>query len=151
MWRLVRRVTKKTPSTARHHAQSVYAHQLIDTWSEQSNPSSLPPSIQYIHSLPTLHIVSSVYMLLSCNQMMMIFPSLSWSCVVLSPEAKRLSQAMMASPTLCRLLQQLPGNPLLHLYNLCLRDGCVPQAWFRHGLGLFPSPPAFVKSWNVSC
>ena len=55
-----------------------------------------------MHSLPTLHIVSSVYMLLSCNQMMMmLYPYLSWSCVVLPPEAKRLPQVMMASPTLC--------------------------------------------------
>jgi len=27
------------------------------------------------------------------------------------------------------LLQMVPGNPLLLLYNLCLQKGCIPQAW----------------------
>ncbi len=28
-----------------------------------------------------------------------------------------------------RLLQKVPGNPLLHLFNLCFRCGYVPPAW----------------------
>ncbi|MPC33903.1 hypothetical protein E2C01_027271 [Portunus trituberculatus] len=28
-----------------------------------------------------------------------------------------------------RLLQKVPGNPLLRLFDLCLRDGHLPQAW----------------------
>ena len=39
-----------------------------------------------------------------------------------------------------RLLQRVPGNPLLRLYNMCLRDGCVPQAWTTSTIIPIPKP-----------
>ena len=39
-----------------------------------------------------------------------------------------------------RLLQEVPGKPLLHLYNLCLQYGCLPQAWTTSTLIPIPKP-----------
>ena len=39
-----------------------------------------------------------------------------------------------------RLLQRVPGKPLLRLYNLCLQNGCVPRAWTCSTIIPIPKP-----------
>ena len=141
MWRLVRRVTKKTPSTARHHTPAVYAQQLIDTWSVQSNPASLPPHIQEALSSRAPHR--------QLRLMAALLQSDDDDDVPLTDAelCRALSRGKASSPgddgityTVLRLLQQVPGNPLLRLYNLCLRDGYVPQAWTTSTIIPIPKP-----------
>ncbi|KAK3893650.1 hypothetical protein Pcinc_002563 [Petrolisthes cinctipes] len=48
-----------------------------------------------------------------------------------------------------RLLQQVPGNPLLRLFNLCLRDGCVPRDWTSSTIIPIPKPGT-AKSRHIS-
>ncbi|MPC54158.1 Retrovirus-related Pol polyprotein from type-2 retrotransposable element R2DM [Portunus trituberculatus] len=60
---------------------------------------------------------------------------------------RALSQGKASSPgddgitcAVFRLLQQVPGNPLLRLYNLCLLQGCAPRAWTSSTIIPIPKP-----------
>ena len=141
MWHLIRRVVKRNPATARHHAPAVFAQQLVDEWSAQSNPASLPVPVQDALSsgalVRRLHLVSA---LLQQDD--------EESVQVTEDELRRaLFRGRASSPgddgityAVLRLLHRVPGNPLLRLYNLCLRDGCVPLAWTTSTIIPIPKP-----------
>ena len=80
-----------------------------------------------MHSLPTLHIVSSLYLLLSDDDDAVPFTELKLRRALSRGTASFPGDDGITYSVLC-LMQQLPGNLSLHLYNLCLRDGCVAQA-----------------------
>ncbi|KAK3868773.1 hypothetical protein Pcinc_025811 [Petrolisthes cinctipes] len=110
------------PATARHHTPI--------SWSEQSTPASLPIHIQdAVPSPAAVHRLRLMSALLKDDD--------DDAEQITEEELRRaLSRGRGSSPgddsityAVLRLLQQVPGNPLLRLYNLCLHDGCVPRAW----------------------
>ncbi|KAK3884719.1 hypothetical protein Pcinc_011037 [Petrolisthes cinctipes] len=122
MWHLIRRVVKKTPATARHHTPADYAKQLVDAWSEQSTPACLPIHIQdALASRAAVHRLRLMSALLQDDD--------DDAEEITEEELRRaLSRGRASSPgddgityAVLRLLQQVPGNPLLRMYNLCLR------------------------------
>ena len=141
MWHLIRRVVKKTPAAARHHSPAVFAQQLVDEWSEQSTPASLPAPVQDALSSGAL-----------ARQLRLVRALLQDddedSVMITEDELRRaLLRGKASSPgddgityNILRLLQRVPGNPLLRLYNMCLRDGCLPRTWTTSTIIPIPKP-----------
>ena len=141
MWHLIRRVVKRNPATARHHAPAVFAQQLVEEWSSQSDPASLPAPVQDALSsgalLRRLHLVGA---LLQQDD--------EDSVPITEDELRRaLFRGKASAPgddgitySVLRLLHRVPGSPLLRLYNMCLRVGCVPTAWTTSTIIPIPKP-----------
>ena len=141
MWRLIHRVVRKSPPTARHHTPAVYARQLVDEWSQQSTPASLPVHVQDALSsgapIRRLRLISA-----------MLQQDDDEAALITDGELRRaLSRGKASSPgddgvtyAVLRLLHKVPGNPLLRLYNLCLQDGCLPEAWTTSTIIPIPKP-----------
>ncbi|KAK3893344.1 hypothetical protein Pcinc_002898 [Petrolisthes cinctipes] len=141
MWHLIHRVVKKTPATACHHTPADYAQQLVDAWSEQSTSASLPIHIQdALTSRAAVHRLRLMSALLQDDD--------DDAEEITEEELRRaLSRGRASFPgddgityAVLRLLQQVPGNPLLLLYNLCLRYGRVPRAWTSSTIIPIPKP-----------
>ena len=141
MWHLIRRIVKKTPATARHHTPAEYAQQLVDAWSQQSSMANLPLHIQ--DALSSRALIRQLHLLSALLQ-----DDDDDAEPITEEELRRaLSRGKASSPgddgityAVLRLLQQVPGNPLLRLYNLCLRHGCLPLAWTSSTIIPIPKP-----------
>ena len=154
MWHLIGKIIKKKTPAALHHSPGDYAESLIDNWSEQSHPHNLPAPVQDALSskahLRTLRLTGA---LLQTDE--------EDNVPITQDELRRaLLKGKATSPgeddmtyNVLRLLQKVPGNPLLQLYNLCFRKGYVPQAWTSSTIIPIPKPgtskfPALVRLLN---
>ena len=129
MWHFIRKVVSKTPATARHHTPDASA-QLVNAWSEQSTLTSLPIHMQGALSSRTpvrrLGLASALLQYDSDEAVQITEGELRRAlsrCKVTSPGDDSITYAVL------RLLQRVPGNPLLRLYNLCLQNACVLRVW----------------------
>ena len=130
MWHLIRKVVSKTPATPRHHTPDTYAQQLVNTWSEQSTLTSPP-----IHMHDALSSRAPVRRLGLASALLQ--DDDDEAVQITEGKLRRaLSRGKVTSPgddsityAVLRLIQRVPGNPLLRLYNLCLQNACVPRAW----------------------
>ena len=67
---------------------------------------------------------------------------------ITSDELQRaLARCMASAPgddgniySVLRLLQKVPGDPLLQLFNLCFQSGHVPRAWTSSTIVATPKP-----------
>ena len=128
MWRLINRVVKKKPPTALHHTPADYAQQLIDTWSTQSTPQNLP--------LPLQDGLSSRAHVRQLRLMSAILEGEDNAEITEDELHRAIAKGKATSPgddditySVLRLLEKVPGNPLLRLYNLSICEGRVPTAW----------------------
>ena len=141
MWRIINRVVKKKPPSVIHHSPAQYAQDLIDEWSAQSQTANLPRHIQDALSPQAnyrgLRLTAA---LLGKDE--------EDDVVITEGELRRaLTQGKASAPgddgityAVLRALLDVPGNPLLRLYNLCFRLGYVPQAWTRSTIVPIPKP-----------
>ena len=162
MWHLIRRVVKRTPATARHHSPAVFAQQLVDEWSAQSTPASLPAPVQ--DALSSRALVRQLHLV-----RVLLQEDDEDTVLITEDELHRaLLKGKASSPgddgitySVLRLMHKVPGNPLLRLYNMCLRDGCLPRAWTTSTIIPIPKPgtakfrpisltSCFSRCWNGS-
>lgn len=141
MWHLINKVVKKKSPSALHHSPAQYAQDLITEWSAQSRASSLPAHIQ--DALSTRKHYRSLHL-----QAALLSPDEEDAVAVTEDELRRaLDRGRATSPgddgityAVLRALRDVPGNPLLQLYNLCFRLGYVPQAWTHSTIVPIPKP-----------
>ncbi|KAG0728250.1 hypothetical protein GWK47_032886 [Chionoecetes opilio] len=129
MWHLINRTIKKKPTCALHHSPHEYAQDLITVWSAQSQACNLPAHIQDALSsqsnVRTLRLMAAL-----------LNPDEDDDVPLTEDDLRR---ALAGSTTtahgydgltyqVLRLLQKIPSNPLLHLFNLCFRRVHVPPA-----------------------
>lgn len=141
MWHLINKVIKKKPCTAFHHSPAQYAQDLINTWSAQSRVCNLPAHIQdALTSQKHFRALRLAAPLLSKDE--------DDDIAITEDELRRaLNRDKATTPgddgitySALRLLLEVPGNPLLQLYNLCLRRGHVPQPWTFSLIVPIPKP-----------
>ena len=141
MWHKINRIIKKRPRTALHYSPLEYAQSLIDTWSAQSRLSHLPEPIQdALSSQAALRSLRLVGALLQADEE---------DAVPITPHElqRALATGKDSAPgedgvtySVLRLLQKVPGNPLLQLFNLCFHRGYVPRAWTSSIIVPIPKP-----------
>ena len=132
MWHLINKVVKKKPPSVLHHSPAQYAQDLINEWSAQSRASNLPAHIQ--DALSTQENYRALRL-----QAALLSTDEEDDVAITADELRRaLARGKATSPgddgityAVLRALLEVPGNPLLQLYNLCLRLGYLPQAWTR--------------------
>jgi len=141
MWHLINKIVKKKPTGALHHSPHEYAQDLITTWSAQSKTCSLPIHIQKaLSSKRNIRNLRLMTALLKKDD--------QEDLPVTEDELRRALAGMkLTAPgddgltyQVLRLLQKVPGNPLLQLYNLCLHQGYVPPAWTCSTIVPIPKP-----------
>jgi len=127
MWRLIKRVVKKKTSSALHHSPVQYAQDLVETWSQQSSVHSLPSHVQELLSTQKTRRALRLSAALLRKDEEDDIP-------ITGDELRRaLASGRTSAPgddgitySILRLLLKVTGDPLLQLYNLCLRHGYVP-------------------------
>lgn len=141
MWNKINKIVKKRSHTALHHSPTEYAQHLIDTWSAQSQFGNLPATIQ--------DALSSESHLRSLRLVDALLIKDEEDDVPITPDELRraLAHGTASAPgddgitySVLRLLQKVPGNPLLQLYNLCFRMGYVPETWTSSTIIPIPKP-----------
>lgn len=141
MWRLINRVVKRKPASTLHHSPGQYAQDLINGWSRQSRARNLPQHIREALSsnedLRTLRLMNAL-----------LKPDEEDDRPITESEIRRaLTKGKASAPgddgitySVLRLLQEVSGNPLLRLYNVCFRQRCVPRAWTSSTIIPIPKP-----------
>ena len=150
MWHLIQRTLRRKPPSALHHSPGEFAQQLLDDWSAQSRVRSLPQTVQADLSLQHHHRTLRLMSALLEEDDEDATP------ITVDELRRALARGKATAPgedgvtySVLRLLHQVPGNPLLRLYNLCYSLGKVPAAW-THSL-IIPIPkPATDKFRPVS-
>ena len=141
MWHLINRTIKKKPTCALHHSPHDYARDLVTTWSAQSQLCNLPEHIQ--KALSSQRNVRNLHLMAA-----LLKPDEDDDVPLTEDELRRaLAGTKTTAPgddgltyQVLRLLQKVPGNPLLHLFNLCFRQGHVPSAWTSSTIIPIPKP-----------
>ena len=141
MWQLINKTVRKKPTCALHHSPLNYANDLITTWSAQSHTRNLPVHIQ--DALSTQRNARNLRLMAA-----LLTPDEEDALPLTEEELRRaLAQSKNTAPgddgltyQVLRLLQRVPGNPLLHLYNLCFSRGHVPSAWTSSTIVPIPKP-----------
>lgn len=141
MWQMIRRVTRRMPATALHHSPGTLAQGLIDGWAGQSQVASLPDQVREALLARAGHRALRLVGALLEEDVEDATP-------ITEGELRRaLARGNSTAPgddgitySVLRLLQQVPGNPLLHLYNFCFSLGYVPSAWTRSTIVPIPKP-----------
>ncbi|XP_068210351.1 uncharacterized protein [Palaemon carinicauda] len=109
---------------ALHHSSQAYAQDLITTWSTQSRSSNLPVQIQEALSsqsnLRNLRLVAAL--LESDEEDKELITEDELRHAVMGNKNSAPGDDGLTYQVL-RLLQKVPGNPLLQLYNLCYQHG----------------------------
>lgn len=141
MWHLINKVVKKKPPSVLHNSPAQYAQDLITEWSAQSRASNLPAHIQdALSTQKNYRALRLTAALLSTDE--------EDDVAITEDELRRaLARGKATSPgddgityAVLRALRDVPGNPLLQLYNLCFRLGYVPQAWTHSTIVPIPKP-----------
>ncbi len=141
MWHMINRVIKRKPPSALHHSPAQYAQDLINTWSEQAQVRNLPVHIQ--EALSAQRNIRSLRLMAA-----LLRADEDDDILITGDELQRaLARSKVTAPgddgvtyQVLRLLLKVPGNPLLQLYNLCFRMGCVPRAWTSSTIVPIPKP-----------
>ena len=141
MWHLINKIIKKKPTCALHHSPLDYANDLITTWSSQSHTCNLPVHIQ--NALSTQRNARKLRLMAA-----ILAPDEEDEVPLSEYELQRaLTGSKNSAPgddgltyQVLRLLQKVPGSPLLQLFNLCLRRGYVPSAWTSSTIVPIPKP-----------
>ena len=141
MWHLIQKVLKKTPSHALHHNPAQYAQDLVNEWSTQSRTANLPQHVR--EALST----QSNYRALRLTAALLGSDEEDDVAVTEAELRRALSRGKASAPgsdgvtyAVLRVLLEVPGNPLLRLYNLCFRLGYVPRAWTCSTIIPIPKP-----------
>ncbi|XP_064106860.1 uncharacterized protein LOC135215837 [Macrobrachium nipponense] len=141
MWHLIKRTVKKKTTCALHHSPQAYAQDLITTWSTQSRSSNLPVQIQEALSsqsnLRNLCLMASL--LESDKEDKELITEDELRRAVMGKKNSAPGEDGLTYQVL-RLLQKVPGNPLLQLYNLCYQHGYVPAGWTISTIIPIPNP-----------
>ena len=141
MWHLINRTIRKKTTCALHHSPHEYAQDLINTWSAQSQICNLPVNIQEtLSSQRTVRKLRLMGALLHADE--------EDDIPLTADELRRaLARTNTTAPgddgityQVLRLLQKVPGNPLLKLFNLCFVRGHVPSAWTSSTIVPIPKP-----------
>ena len=106
MWHLIRRVVSNTPATARHHTPDAYDQQLVNTWSEQSTPASLP-----------IHIQDALCSRAPVRRLGLVLTLLQDDSLSLTYYLSRVHSA--ALPVLCRRDVERPYSIIIFHYTDC--------------------------------
>ena len=141
MWRLINKVARKKTPSALHHSPSHYAQALIEAWSAQSSVCNLPAHVR--QSLST----HSIHRTLRLSAALLETDEEDDVPITKAELSRALASSRSTAPgddgitySVLRLLLKVPGDPLLRLYNLCLRYGYVPQAWTTSLIIPIPKP-----------
>ena len=142
-WRFVNRVVQSHENTSPplHHNPVEYATYLANKWSTQSQLTFLPA--------PTRARLLAA----STNRLARIAEARTTPLFLddhpITDEELRLAllQGRATAPgddgitySTLRLIAQVPGNPLLTLYNLSLSEGALPEEWTRSTILPIPKP-----------
>ena len=141
MWQKINRITRGKSSTPIHHCPADIAAELLQTWSSQSKVSSLPVEIQT--HLQNTDINRRFNIEIACSEI-----GATDRLPITSEELRiALVKGKATSPgddgitySVLRLIAQVPGNPLLRLYNMSLSSGVLPQAWTESTIIPIPKP-----------
>ncbi|XP_076054497.1 uncharacterized protein LOC143033192 [Oratosquilla oratoria] len=141
MWHLIKKVVKKKSACTLHHSPLEYAQDLITTWSEQSQTRNLPENVQEALSS---HRSSRNLRLMGALLQTDEDDDIPFTEDELHRALARVKNSAPGEDGLTyqvlRLLQNVPSNPLLQLFNLCLRLGHVPSAWTKSTIIPIPKP-----------
>ncbi|XP_076042091.1 uncharacterized protein LOC143025992 [Oratosquilla oratoria] len=140
MWHLINKVIKKKHHSALHHSPTQFAQDLVDAWSAQARTSNLPP---YIHDALSTHKNYRALRLASA-----LLKTEEEDEEITEQELRRaLAKGKATAPgddgityAVLRVLLDVPGNPLLQLYNLCYNLGYVPRDWTCSTIVPIPKP-----------
>jgi len=132
MWRLIRKALKKKTPSALHHSLVQYAQDLVKAWSQQASVQSLPSYVQEVlSSQKTRRALRLSAALLKKDEEEDIPITKDELCYALVRRKATAPGDDGITYSALRLLLKVPGDPLLQLYNLCLRHGYVPQDWTK--------------------
>ncbi|XP_076043611.1 uncharacterized protein LOC143026727 [Oratosquilla oratoria] len=140
MWHLINKVIKKKHHSALHHSPTQFPQDLVDAWSAQARTSNLPP---YIHDALSTHKNYRALRLASA-----LLKTDEEDEEITEQELRRaLAKGKATAPgddgityVVLRVLLDVPGNPLLQLYNLCYNLGYVPRDWTCSTIVPIPKP-----------
>ncbi|XP_076030944.1 uncharacterized protein LOC143019134 [Oratosquilla oratoria] len=141
MWHLIKKVVKKKSVCTLHHSPLEYAQDLITTWSEQSQTRNLPGNVQEAlsshRSSRNLRLMGALLQTDEEDDILFTEDELH----------RALARVKISAPSedgltyqVLRLLLNVPSNPLLQLFNLCLRLGHMPSAWIKSTIIPIPKP-----------
>ncbi|MPC73445.1 hypothetical protein E2C01_067774 [Portunus trituberculatus] len=130
MWKFIQRVTRRKPVTALHYSPGECAESLIDECYKQSRVDSFPKHVQAALSVQTGRCTLRLMGVL-------LEQDGEDSTPFTEDELRRVfARGKLTAPgddgitySVLRLLQEVPGNPLLQLYNLYYRVGSAPSTW----------------------
>lgn len=132
MWRLIRKALKKKTPSALHHSLVQYAQDLVKAWSQQASVQSLPSYVQEVLSSQKIRRALRLSAaLLKKDEEEDIPITKDELCYALVRRKATAPGDDGITYSALRLLLKVPGDPLLQLYNLCLRHGYVPQDWTK--------------------
>ena len=143
VWKFINRVTKSGSqyNPPLHHNPLEYANSLIRKWSDQSQTSFLPNHTQ-------ARLLSARTSRLGRISEARATPSPCDDYLITEEELRlALTRGKATAPgddgityATLRLLSQIPGNPLLTLFNMSLSEGTLPAGWTRSTIIPIPKP-----------
>lgn len=132
VWKKFNRLTGKAPTTPQFHSPQEQANMLLEQWAENSQLNSLPQGIK--DHLDKSKIDRKFNIAVTCAA---IDPS-DFAEITEWELRNALVKGKATAPgedgitySVLRLIAQVPGNPLLHLYRLSLSQGILPSSWTK--------------------
>ena len=139
MWDKINRITKKSTAVPTHHNPQEQANMLLRQWADTSQTHNLPPYVQNILEQNRMNRDFKIEIGRAEVDLTDYYEITEWEL------ENALSKGRSTSPgedgityDVLRLLAQVPGNPLLHLYRMSLCEGVLPKSW-THSL-IIPIP-----------
>jgi len=132
VWKKINRISGKPTNTPQFHSPLAQADMLLSQWAGASKLSSLPTNIQ--DHLSQSKIARKFAIEIGCSD---TDPS-DFAEITEWELNNALIKGKASAPgedgitySVLRLIAQVPGNPLLHLYRLSLSQGILPGSWTR--------------------
>ena len=139
VWDKINRITKKSTAVPTYHSPQEHANMLLHQWADTSQTCHLPTHVQNILAQNRVNRDFKI-------EIGKAEVDLTDYYEITERELENaLTKGRSTSPgedgityDVLRLLAQVPGNPLLHLYRMSLCEGVLPNSW-THSL-IIPIP-----------
>ena len=137
VWKSVNKIIKPitSPAPPLHHNPIEYATDLVHKWSSQSQPSTT----SYLTGVDRDRLIRITRARHTSSETDAAITNEELRVALLQGKATAPGDEGITYDTL-RLIAQVPGNPLLTLYNLSLAEGTLPTAWTQSTIIPIPKP-----------
>ena len=147
VWQKINRINKKSKAVPSYHNPQEQANMLLHQWADTSQTQHLPSHVQNILKRDRTNRDFKIEIGKAEVDLTDYYEITEWEL------ENALAKGRSTAPgedgityDVLRLLAQVPGNPLLHLYRMSLCEGVLPKSW-THSL-IIPIPKAGSDSYR---